>query len=65
MHKKRVISARNMMSFTQNYWGQRDIISQIKYEQNEVQIRYIPELQKNIRSIHQQQYLNMRMFWRK
>ena len=65
MHKKRVISARKMMSFTQNYWGQRDIISQIKYEQNEVQIRYIPELQKNIRSIHQQQYSNMRMFWRK
>ena len=51
------------MSFTQNDCGQCDIINIIITLTNELQIRYMPSFQTNIRSIPQPQYLNMWMLW--
>ena len=58
-----VISALKMMGFTHSDWGQHDILNSIMMIKNEVQIQYILTFWQKIRSIPQQQYLNMQMFW--
>ena len=49
--------------FNQNKSSQRNIINKIKILTKRVTDTIHAVIPKNIRNIHQPQYLNMRMFW--
>ena len=50
------------MEFTQNYWGQSDIITKTKILTKRGTDTIYAVILKNIRSIPQPQYLKMRIF---